>query len=89
VLAGELASASDPSTAFTAYQREMASYVAQGLELPPGGVAMFAPRSRLMIRMRVLSMRSMGRWPMRGILAKQFGKADAIILKDYGSTLVG
>jgi hypothetical protein len=42
-----------------------------------------------MIRMRVLSMRSMGRWPMRGILAKQFGKADAIILKDYGSTLVG
>jgi len=83
VLAGELASASDPADAFAAYQREMADYVAGGLELPPGGMAMFAPKSRLMIALRGLSWRSMSRWPMRAILAKQFAKSDNMTLKDY------
>ncbi|MFF5079289.1 FAD-dependent monooxygenase [Actinoplanes sp. NPDC000266] len=83
VLAGELAAHGDPAAAFGAYQREMASYVADGMRLPPGGMHGFAPRSRLMIRARAASMRSMSRWPMRQMLAKQFGKADAITLKDY------
>jgi 2-polyprenyl-6-methoxyphenol hydroxylase-like FAD-dependent oxidoreductase len=83
VLAGELATHSDPSTAFAAYQQEMAAYVRSGLQMPPGGMAGFAPKSRLMIRLRGMSMRSMGRWPMRSILAKQFAKSDNIELKEY------
>jgi len=84
VLAGELASApGDPAVAFAAYQREMADYVAGGLELPPGGLAVFAPKSRLMIALRALSWRSFSRWPMRSVLAKQFAKSDNITLKEY------
>ncbi|SDT78731.1 FAD-dependent monooxygenase [Actinoplanes derwentensis] len=83
VLAGELATATDPRQAFAAYQREMTDYVATGLELPPGGMRMFAPRSRMMIGLRVLSMRMMTRWPSKQIAERQFSKADAITLRDY------
>ncbi|MDI6101250.1 FAD-dependent monooxygenase [Actinoplanes sp. NEAU-A12] len=85
VLAGELAGATDPSHAFAAYQREMADYVAGGLELPPGGMRLAAPRSRAMIRLRAFSMRMMTRWPSKQLAAKQFGKAEAITLRDYPS----
>ena len=85
VLAGELAAAKTPEEAFAAYQREMADYVAEGTQLPPGGVEMFAPNGRLMIRMRAMSMKMMGAWPMKGLLEKQFAKAEAITLKDYGT----
>jgi 2-polyprenyl-6-methoxyphenol hydroxylase-like FAD-dependent oxidoreductase len=85
VLAGELATAAVPETAFAAYQQELAGYVTAGLELPPGGVSGFAPKSALMIRMRSLSMRMMNHWPMRQLIAKQANKADAITLKEYGS----
>jgi 2-polyprenyl-6-methoxyphenol hydroxylase-like FAD-dependent oxidoreductase len=83
VLAGELAGANRPEVAFAAYQEQMAAYVASGMQLPPGGMRAFAPKTRLMIRLRALSMRMMGVWPMKGLLEKQFGKADAITLKDY------
>src|SRR6185436_19895253 len=83
VLAGELATANTPEEALAAYQREMAAYVAEGTQLPPGGVEMFAPNGRLMIRMRAMSMKMMGVWPMKGMLEKQFSKADAITVKDY------
>jgi 2-polyprenyl-6-methoxyphenol hydroxylase-like FAD-dependent oxidoreductase len=86
VLAGELASVSTPAAAFAAYQREMADYVTSGLELPPGGMALFAPKSRLMIALRAMSWRSMSRWPMRTMLAKQFAKSDNFTLKAYGRT---
>jgi hypothetical protein len=36
-----------------------------------------------MIRLRSLSMRMMNHWPMRQMIAKQAGKADAITLKEY------
>jgi 2-polyprenyl-6-methoxyphenol hydroxylase-like FAD-dependent oxidoreductase len=50
VLAGELAaSPADPPAAFARYQDELADYVAAGLELPPGGMSAFAPRTALMI----------------------------------------
>jgi 2-polyprenyl-6-methoxyphenol hydroxylase-like FAD-dependent oxidoreductase len=83
VLAGELAGR-QPTDAFAAYQEQMAAYVAEGMQLPPGGMRMFAPGSNLMIRMRAASMRMMGVWPMKGLMEKQFSKADAITLKDYG-----
>jgi 2-polyprenyl-6-methoxyphenol hydroxylase-like FAD-dependent oxidoreductase len=86
VLAGELATGGSPAEAFTEYQSQMAAYVADGTQLPPGGVAAFAPNSALMIRMRAVSMRSMTRRPMRKLLEKQFSKAEAITLKPYAST---
>jgi len=82
VLAGELA-AKPPTEAFAAYQERMGAYVEAGTTLPPGGVAGFAPGKALMIRLRALSMRSMSHWPMRQLVAKQFGKAEAITLPDY------
>jgi 2-polyprenyl-6-methoxyphenol hydroxylase-like FAD-dependent oxidoreductase len=90
VLAGELAaSPADPAAAFARYQDELAGYVAAGLELPPGGMSAFAPRTALMIALRPLSWRSMSRWPMRRILEKQFTKAERITLKDYLGTDLG
>jgi 2-polyprenyl-6-methoxyphenol hydroxylase-like FAD-dependent oxidoreductase len=83
VLAGELTAHDRPEAAFAAYQERMAAYVASGMELPPGGLGAYAPRTRLMIRLRAASMRMMVHWPMKALLAKQFGKADAITLADY------
>ncbi|WP_250033239.1 FAD-dependent monooxygenase [Paractinoplanes maris] len=83
VLAGELTSAGTPMAAFARYQEAMAAYVAEGTQLPPGGMAGFAPNSRLAIRLRALSMGSMGRWPMKQLLARQFAKAEAITLQPY------
>ncbi|MGH3630734.1 MAG: hypothetical protein ACRDRL_25240 [Sciscionella sp.] len=39
--------------------------------------------SALGIRMRTASMRWMGRWPVRPLVAKQFAKAADIALPDY------
>jgi 2-polyprenyl-6-methoxyphenol hydroxylase-like FAD-dependent oxidoreductase len=85
VLAGELATATGgPDAALAAYQREMCDYVADGTALPPGGVGAYAPQTQLMISLRALSMRTMTRWPARKLVARQFGKADRITVKDYG-----
>jgi 2-polyprenyl-6-methoxyphenol hydroxylase-like FAD-dependent oxidoreductase len=87
VLAGELAATPDDhAAAFARYQDVMRDYVKQCQELPPGGLNGFAPQGRLMLKARVLSMRMMNHWPMRGMLAKQFGKADAITLPRYETT---
>jgi hypothetical protein len=43
----------------------------------------FAPQSQVVISLRNLSTRLMTAWPMRTLIAKQFQKADRIILKDY------
>jgi 2-polyprenyl-6-methoxyphenol hydroxylase-like FAD-dependent oxidoreductase len=83
VLAGELLGADRPESGFAAYQRLMAGYVAGGMQLPPGGIGAYAPNSRLMIRLRAVSMAMICRWPMKAMLAKEFGKADAITVKDY------
>lgn len=84
VLAGELAAADgDHRTAFARYDEVLRPYVQQAMELPPGGVAGFAPRTALMIRLRAASMQSMTRWPMRQLMARQFAKAGDIALPDY------
>ena len=86
VLAGELAAAGgDHRAAFLRYEQVMRRYVATAQELPPGGVGGYAPASAFMIRMRAASMRMMGRWPVRDLLARQFGKAADIELPDYTS----
>lgn len=84
VLAGELAaSPDDHEAAFARYQDVLRDYVRECQTLPPGGINGFAPQSQMMISMRNLSMRMMNHWPMRGMLAKQFQKADAVTLPDY------
>jgi 2-polyprenyl-6-methoxyphenol hydroxylase-like FAD-dependent oxidoreductase len=85
VLAGELARADgDHDRAFAAYEGRMRPYVRQGQELPPGGIEGYAPRTRLAIRLRVLSMRLMISRPLKGLAKKMFfSKADAIDLPDY------
>jgi 2-polyprenyl-6-methoxyphenol hydroxylase-like FAD-dependent oxidoreductase len=84
VLAGELAAAGgDHRIAFARYESSLRSYVTECQRLPPGGVESFAPNSRLGIALRAASMRWMGRWPLRPIIAKQFSKAGGITLPDY------
>jgi 2-polyprenyl-6-methoxyphenol hydroxylase-like FAD-dependent oxidoreductase len=84
VLAGELAAADgDHLAAFDRYERVMRPYVGSAQELPPGGVAGYAPNSAVMIRMRAASMRMMGRWPVRNLVARQFAKAADIELPCY------
>ena len=85
VLAGELAVAGgDHRTAFCRYEQIMRPYVTRGQQLPPGGVSGYAPRSRAAIALRAASMRMMTHWPVRPLLAAQFGKAGDIDLPDYG-----
>jgi 2-polyprenyl-6-methoxyphenol hydroxylase-like FAD-dependent oxidoreductase len=84
VLAGELAAAAgDHRTAFTRYEQVMRAYVTRAQQLPPGGVAGFAPKSRAAIRLRDFNMQLMTHWPMRLLLAGQFSKAGDIDLPDY------
>ncbi|NMN98699.1 FAD-dependent monooxygenase [Antrihabitans stalactiti] len=86
VLAGELAAAGgDHTVAFANYDKVMRPYVTQAQELPPGGVGGYAPASALAIRLRTTSMRWMGRWPLRNLMAKQFAKAGDIELSEYAS----
>jgi 2-polyprenyl-6-methoxyphenol hydroxylase-like FAD-dependent oxidoreductase len=87
VLAGELADArGDHEVAFDRYEHVMRPYVTTSQELPPGGAGGYAPNSALAIRLRAASMRWMGRWPMRPLMAKQFAKAGDIDLPDYRSS---
>jgi 2-polyprenyl-6-methoxyphenol hydroxylase-like FAD-dependent oxidoreductase len=84
VLAGELAAADrDHRTAFARYEQIMRPYVTRGQQLPPGGVRGFAPASAATIWLRTASMRWMGSWPVRNLLAAQFAKAGDITLPDY------
>jgi 2-polyprenyl-6-methoxyphenol hydroxylase-like FAD-dependent oxidoreductase len=93
ILAGELAGASDDTTAvpddaavqsaFERYETLMRPYVEEGQELPPGGVDGYAPMSALRIAVGWASMRWYQRWPMRPVMQRIFSKADAIDLPDY------
>lgn len=84
VLAGELAAAGpDHRSAFARYEAVCRPYVTAAQEMPPGGVAGFAPDSRFMVEVQLLSMRMATRWPIRPMLQRQFGKAAAVSLPDY------
>ncbi len=72
-------------SAFDRYETRMRQYVAQSQELPPGGVAGYAPESTLRIALGWASMRWSQRWPMRPMMERIFSKADAIDLPDYKS----
>jgi hypothetical protein len=61
----------------------MADYVEAGIQLPPGGMRMAAPRSRAMIGARILSARMMTRRPSKQLAMMQFSKAEAITLSDH------
>jgi hypothetical protein len=59
------------------------AYVAGAQKLPPGGVAGYAPMRALDIRLRLVSMRLMTRWPFAQLIARQFDKAGDLVLPDY------
>ncbi|HEY0716752.1 MAG TPA: hypothetical protein VGD68_03980 [Streptosporangiaceae bacterium] len=77
------AAGGDHRTAFPRYEQVMRAYVTRAQQLPPGGVAGFAPRSPAAIRLRNVNLQLMGHWPLRLLLAGQFGKAGDIDLPDY------
>jgi 2-polyprenyl-6-methoxyphenol hydroxylase-like FAD-dependent oxidoreductase len=84
VLAGELAAAGgDHRVAFPRYEQVVRPYVTKAQQLPPGGVKSFAPDTALQIRLQAMSMRSMNRWPMKQLIARQVAKAGAITLPSY------
>lgn len=84
VLAGELAAANgDHRIAFPRYEALLRPWVKRSQELPPGGVKGFAPDTAFAISMRAMSMRWMGRWPLRNLIASQFGKAADFDLPEY------
>src|SRR3954454_19365795 len=82
VLAGELAAADLP-TALRRYEEVLRPYVTNAQKLPPGGIGGFAPTRALDIRLRMVSMRMMTRWPLKKLVAGQFDKARDIELPDY------
>ena len=84
VLAGELAAADgDHHVAFARYEQITRPYVTRGQPVAPGRNRGFAPDSAIAIGLRTASMRWMGRWPIRNLLARQFAKAADIELPDY------
>jgi 2-polyprenyl-6-methoxyphenol hydroxylase-like FAD-dependent oxidoreductase len=84
LLVGELVAAGgDHALAFRRYHERLGPYVDQAQQLRPGGVDGYAPMGSFMIRVRAASMRWMTRWPMRGLVAGAFTKADAIELPAY------
>ncbi|MFJ8444200.1 FAD-dependent monooxygenase [Kitasatospora griseola] len=88
LLAGELATAEgDFSTAFARFQDRMKPYAAKAQELPPGGMAGYAPNSRTMIALRAASMRWMTRRPLRTLMEAQAAKAGDVELPDYADVL--
>jgi 2-polyprenyl-6-methoxyphenol hydroxylase-like FAD-dependent oxidoreductase len=84
VLAGELAGRrGDHRQAFTRYEQLMRSHVAKSQQLPPGGVAGFAPTSATYIALRAKSMQMMTHWPMKNLITGQFAKANDLQLPHY------
>ncbi|GIF66231.1 FAD-dependent oxidoreductase [Asanoa ishikariensis] len=84
VLAGELAAAPDPISAFRAYESGMRDYVTRNLKRPPGGDRGFAPASRAGIWMRNQVIRTMTKLPGKGALTGNLqAAANAITLNDY------
>ncbi|MCW2756332.1 MAG: FAD-binding monooxygenase, partial [Nocardioidaceae bacterium] len=90
VLAGELLAHDDHGEAFARYERLVRPYVGTAQELPPGGVASYAPRTQAAIRARWLFTRLIVSRPLRGLAQRLlFSKASAIEVPDYSSTSVG
>ncbi|EGD57012.1 FAD-dependent monooxygenase [Gordonia neofelifaecis] len=84
VLAGEIErSGGRVAQALAEYEQIMRPFVDGAQELPPGGTAGYAPKSRLMIALSRLTYWSMTRWPVRNLVAAEFAKADGIDLPDY------
>ena len=83
VLAGELTSHADHTTALQRYEQVLREYVTTAQALPPGGVGGFAPMRGYQIAARSMSMRLMTRWPLQALLAGQFSKAERIDLPEY------
>lgn len=82
VLAGELSTGIDPTAAFATYDRIVRPFAEKAQQLA-GGPAGFAPMTSAGIRFMQASMSWATRWPMRGIMERQFSKSSDIELPFY------
>lgn len=82
VLAGELSTGTDPTAAFAAYDRIVRPFAEKAQQLA-GGPGGFAPMTSAGIRFMQASMNWATRWPMRGIMERQFRKSSDIELPTY------
>jgi 2-polyprenyl-6-methoxyphenol hydroxylase-like FAD-dependent oxidoreductase len=84
VLAGELATATDPTTAFTRYEWVMSGYVAANHKRDPNIDRGFAPMTRRGIWLRNQMIRLITKLPSRGAITGNLQEAaNAIALPDY------
>jgi len=84
VLAGELAAATHPASAFGAYETAMRDYVTRNLKRPPGIDRGFAPRTRRGIWLRNHVVKTMTQLPVKAALTGNLqATANAITLKEY------
>ncbi|GIF45552.1 2-polyprenyl-6-methoxyphenol hydroxylase-like FAD-dependent oxidoreductase [Asanoa ferruginea] len=84
VLAGELATTADPTSAFRGYEAGMRDYVTRNLKRPPGSDHGFAPASRAGIWLRNQVVRTMTKLPGKSAMTGNLqAAANAITLKDY------
>jgi 2-polyprenyl-6-methoxyphenol hydroxylase-like FAD-dependent oxidoreductase len=87
VLAGELATGDDPTTAFRRYEDVMRDYVAVNQKRDPHIDKGFAPMTRRGIWLRNQAIRLMTKLPGKGALTGDLQKtANAVTLPDYGLT---
>ncbi|WP_314431589.1 hypothetical protein [Microbacterium lacticum] len=73
----------DHTAAVRCYEEIMRPLVTAAHTLPPGGADGFLPRSRFMLRMRVLTARFMHHWPMKQLVARMLDRSEAIELPRY------
>ena len=73
----------DHTAAVRRYEEIMRPLVKAAHTLPPGGADGFLPRSRFMLRMRVLTARFMHHWPMKQLVARMLDRSEAIELPRY------
>ncbi|MCE6994733.1 FAD-dependent monooxygenase [Saccharothrix sp. S26] len=84
VLAGELATAPDHTTAFRRYEEVMREYVRRCQKFALGGVDSLMPKSRMFIRMRDFSLRVVPHLPGGARLFGDLQKlASTVSLQDY------
>lgn len=85
VLAGELARevALDAAPASDGARASDRGPASDAHTLPLGGADGFLPRSRFMLRMRVLTARFMHHWPMKQLVARMLDRSEAIELPRY------
>ncbi|MEU7633525.1 FAD-dependent monooxygenase [Nocardia sp. NPDC049220] len=90
VLAGEIAThAGAPEQALTRYEEVLRPFVKTAQELPPGGLNVMTPKTRLGIRAGQTVSKLMASKPMRPVMLKMLAKTESYVLPDYSASTIG